>query len=322
MRRTFLLILIAAGLFLSFGTAGILCAEEDDISVKAEVDKAFLTIGDLVTYTVTITHDPEIKILTRIPSPDTSVLEIKKIEDVNLKEKKKRVTGRRFVLTTYRLGDFVLDPVTIRYQTADGSEKSIQTNKIYLSVKSIAEGEPKEDIRDVKSVVSLTRRFARIGTVLLVAVAVLAGYWIYSKFLRKRVASLIPETVLSPEDEALSLLRELFDSDLLRKGFVKIYYLKLSEILRVYLEKRYGILAVESTTYEIMRSLRETAIPQSLKEKMNYVLSSSDLAKFAKWVPPPTEVVTINKRAEEIVLESAPETETANASSGEAPHGV
>ena len=92
MRRTFLLILIAAGLFLSFGTAGILCAEEDDISVKAEVDKAFLTIGDLVTYTVTITHDPEIKILTRIPSPDTSVLEIKKIEDVNLKEKKKRVT--------------------------------------------------------------------------------------------------------------------------------------------------------------------------------------------------------------------------------------
>ena len=212
--------------------------------------------------------------------------------------------------------------MTIRYQTADGSEKSIQTNKIYLSVKSIAEGEPKEDIRDVKSVVSLTRRFARIGTVLLVAVAVLAGYWIYSKFLRKRVASLIPETVLSPEDEALSLLRELFDSDLLRKGFVKIYYLKLSEILRVYLEKRYGILAVESTTYEIMRSLRETAIPQSLKEKMNYVLSSSDLAKFAKWVPPPTEVVTINKRAEEIVLESAPETETANASSGEAPHGV
>ena len=55
------------------GSAGI---------VKAEVNKAFLTIGDPVTYTVTVEHSPDIRILSSIPAPSSDFLEIKKVEDI------------------------------------------------------------------------------------------------------------------------------------------------------------------------------------------------------------------------------------------------
>ena len=92
-----------------------LAADVDDIRVKAEVDKAFLTIGDPVTYTVTVEHSPDIQILSSIPAPSSDILEIKKVEDIQKKQKKEVVTGRKFILTCYRLGEFILDPVTIKY---------------------------------------------------------------------------------------------------------------------------------------------------------------------------------------------------------------
>ena len=123
---------------------------------------------------------------------------------------------------------------------------------------------------------------------------------------KKGIQGLVPEPSLTPEEEALKNLHRLFESDILKRGFVKLYYLELSEILRVYFEKRYGILAVESTTFEIMRALKDQDLPKGLGDKIHYVLSSADLAKFAKWVPSPEEIAGINKKSEEIVRETAP----------------
>lgn len=303
-----------------------LFAADDDIRVRSEVDRAFLTIGDRVTYTVTVEHAPDIQVISRVPPPDSDVLEVKKIEDINRSEGKKRVTGRKFTLTTFKLGEFVLDPVQVNYRKGTGPEKTLESQKIYLTVKSVAEGEPKEDIRDVKSVVPLTRHIKRLVIVLASLAAALLILFLALKMRKKPGTITTPEPELSPEEEALRDLRELFDSDLMKRGFVKLYYLKLSEILRVFLERRYGILAVESTTFEIMRAMKGQELPQGLFEKLQHVLASADLAKFAKWVPTPPETTALNKRSEEVVLESAPSaTPSGNvggSSAPEAPHGV
>ena len=304
----------------SLSAAGF-AAADNDIRVKAEVDKAFLTIGDPVTYTVTVEHAPDIRILSSIPAPASDVLEIKKVEDIHRKLKKKEVTGRKFILTTYRLGEFVLDPVTIQYRKEGQPVKSVQTNKLYLTVKSIDAGGPKEDIRDVKSVIPFKFRMGKFLWTL-VGLAVLAtGYWLY-RLLRKHKALALPAAPpLTPEEDALLHLTELFESDLLKRGFIKLYYLRLSEILRTYFEKRYKILAVESTTLEILRAIRPLRLNMELYQKIQYVLESSDLAKFAKWIPSPTETIQLNKKAEEIVREAAPAPEPA-VITPEASHGV
>ena len=309
----FTLLLLVASSRLCFA------ADVDDIRVKAEVDKAFLTIGDPVTYTVTVEHAPDIRVLSEIPAPSSDILEIKKAEDIHEKLKKKIITGRKFILTSYRLGEFILDPVTLKYQKDGQPEKSIQTNKLYLTVKSVAEGEPQEDIRDVKSVVPYKLRMGKLLGTLFVLALFAAGYFLYRVLRKKKNVFQLAPPPLTPEEEALLHLGELFESDLFKRGFIKMYYLRLSEILRVYFEKRYTILAVELTTVEILRALRPRHLESGLYQKIQYVLEASDLAKFAKWIPMAPEVLQINKKAEEIIKESVPAPEQAPA---EASHGV
>jgi hypothetical protein len=76
---------------------------------------------------------------------------------------------------------------------------------------------------------------------------------------------------------------------------------------------------VESTTLEILRAFRPLHLDTGLYQKIQSVLESSDLAKFAKWVPAPAETLQLNKKAEEVVRESAPAPEPAPA---EVSHGV
>jgi hypothetical protein len=307
-------------LFATFFCGLSLAAEADDIRIKAEIDKAFLTIGDLVTYTVTVEHAPDIQVLSSIPAPASDILEIKKVEDIHEKLKKKIVTGRKFILTTYRLGEFVLDPVTIEYRRERQPVKSLQTNKLYLTVKSVAEGDPKEDIRDVKSVIPFKFRMGKFLWTLVALTILGLGYFIF-RALRKHKGLAQPAAPpLTAEEEALLRLAELFESDLLKRAFIKLYYLRLSEILRIYFEKRYKVLAVESTTLEILRAIRPLRLDAGLYQKIQYVLESSDLAKFAKWIPTPAETIHLNKKAEEIVRESAPVPEPLHAT--EASHGV
>ncbi|HPW76535.1 MAG: hypothetical protein BWY44_00843 [Candidatus Omnitrophica bacterium ADurb.Bin292] len=277
--------------------------ESDPVHVKAEIDKAFLTIGDLVTYTITIEHHPDTQILSSIPAPNEEFLEIKKSEDIYKKRKKAVLEGRKFTLAAYRVGEYVLDPVVIRYRKmGESEEKTVQTNKLYLYVRSVAGDIPQEDIRDVKDVVPFVFRYSKIIIFVLVLAGLALGYWAYRQ-LRKRFLSTESSSAprLTPEEEALQNLVELFESDLLRKGLVKIYYLRLSEILKVYFERRYQILAVESTTAEILRDLPGRSFTPEMVEKIKYVLEMADLAKFAKGIPTATEVLQINRDAEAIV---------------------
>lgn len=316
MIRAFFFAILLSGLLSA--VPGSAAPETDDIRVKAEVDKAFLTVGERLTYTVLVEHASDIQVLSNIPAPASDILEIKKVEDISQKKKKKITQGRKFILTTYRLGEFILDPVTIQYRKAGEDIKSLQTNALYLTVRSIAGDKPQEDIRDVKTVVPLGFRLGK-GFWILIALAVLAaGYWAYRRFIHGKRVGLPAPPPLTPEEEALLRLTELFESDLLRRGLVKQYYLRLSVILRVFFERRYKILAAELTTFEILRALRPLRLDPGLSQKVQYVLEAADLAKFAKWVPAAAEVIQINKKSEEIVRESAPPP----ASPTEVPHGV
>jgi len=282
--------------------------KSDLVHVKAEIDKAFLTVGDLVTYTVTIERPHDIQILSTIPVPNEEFLEIKKSEDLYKKRKKVVLEGRKFTLAAYRLGEFVLNPVVVRYRKAgESDEKTVQTTKLYLYVRSVAGDIPQEDIRDAKDVVPYVFRYSKVIIFLLVLGGLALGYWAYLQ-LRKRFPSTKTASTprLGPEEEALQNLAELFESDLLRKGLVKIYYLRLSEILKVYFERRYQILAVESTTAEILRDLPDCCFTPEIVEKIRYVLEMADLAKFAKWIPAPAEVIQINRGAEAIVRSYVP----------------
>ncbi|MBI3313852.1 MAG: hypothetical protein HYZ83_06425 [Candidatus Omnitrophica bacterium] len=301
-------------LFLFSESHGILGAEpEASITVKAELSRAFITIGDPVEYTVVIRHDPTIEVLSNVPPPADEVLKIQKVEDIKRKEGKRIIEGRRFRLTAFSLGDFILEPVEIQYRDkkAGGEIKKLETNRLFLSVQSVDGAKEKYDIRGIKSVLAMAERWMGLLIALVVIVILVLAGILYRRLSKKAAFEVPAESLLTPDQEALLHLSELFDSDLLRRGKTKEYFLKLSEILRIYFEKRYGVPAIESTTYEVLRLLKDKETPQALREKIDEVLSSADLAKFAKWKPEPVEIISINKKSKQIVEDSRPPITTA-----------
>lgn len=283
-------------------------SEESPISVKAEVDKATLTIGEHVEYRITVTRDPSVEILSPLAPPSFDPFELKEAHDFSEKQGKQRVEGRRFILTTYELGEFILEPVTIRYRTAKGQEKTMQTNRLFLTVKSVEpSGKPKTDIRGPKGPLELKRRWGWLWILILFLGALSGGFYGWWRWKHRSLEGVkAAEAELSPEDEALLALNRLFDSDLIRRGKMKEYFLELSEILRRYFERRFEILAVESTTSEILRDLKDKELPEPLRQKIQEVLEAADLVKFAKWMPSPSEIVRTNHQAKEIVEEARP----------------
>ena len=161
------------------------------------------------------------------------------------------------------------------------------------------------DIRNVKGTLRLPRHWGWLVTLLILIITGGTGFYFWWRWKQREELSQAQEqTPLSFEDEALLRLNRLYDSDLLKRGKVKEYFLEFSDILRRYFEKCFEISAVESTTSEVLRDLQGKGISQDLAQKIQQALETADLAKFAKWKPAPTEILKMNQLAK-IVIEDA-----------------
>ncbi len=85
---------------------------------------------------------------------------------------------------------------------------------------------------------------------------------------------------------AFGELEELAGDRLPEKGEVKIFYQRISDILRRYIENRFGLRAPEQTTEEFLVGLdAETTLDKSFKPLLRKFLVQCDLVKFAEHRP-------------------------------------
>ncbi|HET9232843.1 MAG TPA: hypothetical protein VFP10_01735, partial [Candidatus Eisenbacteria bacterium] len=141
-------------------------------------------------------------------------------------------------------------------------------------------------LREVKAPIEvpLRWRWGRIALALglLAALVALLVWW------RRRPApeiAAIEAPPVSPEEEALGALRELEDAALPARGRMSEHYFRLSVILRRYVERRFPIPAVESTTAELRFAFtRVSGLPRDTDALLD-LLEESDLVKFARYDP-------------------------------------
>ncbi len=84
---------------------------------------------------------------------------------------------------------------------------------------------------------------------------------------------------------ALERLQGLSENQIWQQGEIKEYQSQLTYTIREYLENRYGIQALESTTDEITSSLRELDFDPEDEMSLKEILQVADLVKFAKATP-------------------------------------
>ena len=126
--------------------------------------------------------------------------------------------------------------------------------------------------------------------------------WAY--FISKKRKAIQPEPELpkvSLRDEYLNLLDDINSKQLWQEGKIKQYHTEVTFAIRSYISQRYRIKALEKTSTQIASALRTELFDDELKQKMNFLLTLSDMVKFAKGKPSDEENERIIDIAKEFI---------------------
>lgn len=131
--------------------------------------------------------------------------------------------------------------------------------------------------------------------------------FVYFKWIKKgRLPLKQSKKEVPPFDEAMQMLAELKQRQLWQSGQEKEYYTALTDILRRYIFRRFGVNAVEMTSTEIVDVLRKNEETRAVNEQLGMILEIADFVKFAKVRPLPDDNEVAYQRAVNFVQETKP----------------
>ncbi len=287
-RKPVILVGLAA-LFLSV----VVTARDGIIVVDSHADPAKATVGERITFEVIIKHTTDIEITLPSAGIEYGGLELLNYTVRDPEEVQDPVLGmvveERAVYTVaaYDTGSYTIPPVEVRFRSGSPDIQTILTNEVAVSVVSILPADA-NDILDIKEPVILVRNLFFL-LLLGILIGLIIGFLVYRRF-RKKKEKVTPllwerEPDLPPHEEAIAALNRLKGSPLLSQGKLKEYYTILSDIERLYLQRRYVKPILMMTTSETKQSLTENEIPADGMHKIDSLLGECDLVKFARFRP-------------------------------------
>ncbi|OQX94830.1 hypothetical protein B6I21_08565 [candidate division KSB1 bacterium 4572_119] len=287
--------------------SGKLFAQGGTVLLEAKVDRNKITIGDLIKYSIVVTSDENIEIQMPDLGANLGAFEIRDYVDSEPSKKDGQIIQvREYIISTYDIGDYQIPPVTVSYRVGEDSVwKDLTTENLKITVESLVASE-EGDIRDIKPPLEIpknwwrTIRFAVAGLLVLLVIVLV---FIYLKR-RKQGKSLIPrreKPTRPPHETAIEELEKLIQEQLLEKGETKEYYIRISEIIRQYIEDRFFIIALEMTTHQLIESMKESEVEPEVCNEVEKFLNQCDLVKFAKYKPNKTANKNTTKLAFKII---------------------
>ncbi len=262
----------------------------------AKLDTTAMTIGDQVNLDLGI-KVPENYIVKWPQITDTlnshfEVVNRSKI-DTTL-ENGKISMNRRFTITSFDSGYFELPEFTFKFKSPnDTTVYDTKTESMFIQV-NVPEVDTTKPFKTIKEPVAEPYTFAEIwpwiagGLALLLAVTFLIYYLVQRKK-NKPLFAHKPKPLPPPDVEALEKLENLRLAKLWQNGKIKEYYSQMTDIMRRYLERRFGFDAPEMTSDEIIDELKNLKVNSEALEKLKGAFSLADLVKFAKAQPTPLE---------------------------------
>jgi hypothetical protein len=280
----FLVYIVFLGTLLS----GVIPAyAQESPEVKASVDKNQILIGEPVRFSIDV-KSPMVS-GNQLPRFD-SLPHFELIEKANL-DSLISASGASYhlewKLTSFDSGTRMIPsfPVTI-------GGKVYKTDSLAVEV-SYGTVDTAKDYHDIKGIIDMENPGVKYIPWILGAVCAIALFlfiWFYRHPLTvNRQPSTIPEFQPSPLDEALASLDQL--KNLLRgdPAEVKKYYSGMNDTLRIFLNRRLGLVTMEKTSEELILSLSNLRMDREIFSKLAAALRMGDFVKFAKYIPGPFE---------------------------------
>lgn len=194
-------------------------------------------------------------------------------------------TAVEIPLATFELDRATIPALTFRYLDAKGRGRTLETPEIPVPVQTVLPPNAK-DLKGLKGKPAPLPFDPRPWLIALAAAALgAAGFWLFSR--RRRAAALAAgPPPLPPDVEALRALDALAA---LLDGPAKPYYSALTDLFKRYIERRFGLPAMDRTTTELIPLLKQLPVPSSERSAFRELLETADLAKFARFESPAEE---------------------------------
>jgi len=281
--------------------------ERGAVKVTVTVDKENPTIADRIRLELKVERDEQYEVglprfgekLDQFGITDFDDLSEELVGDGRI------LSGRAYELEPFLSGEYTIPPMQVEFWKAGEEDRhQIETEEIRIKVSSVLEGTGvRTNIHDIVGPMEVPpppSAFKWWHGLLLLAVATGAVWFFMAYNSEKAIAKAppVPAHVI-----AFQRLKELGEAGYAEKGEFKLFFQELSDILRGYIEGRYGLRATDQTTEEFLHAIRESSHfgpeqQQTLKDFMKL----SDLVKFAEHQPGDEDIQSAFTHCREFIV--------------------
>jgi len=268
--------------------------EQGPLRVDLRVERSKILVADRlrVVLEATAPESHEIELPGRSEKLGEFVVADSRAAQPRLVEDGRVLHHRSYVLEPFLAGEYKLPPLTVRcaqkQPRASGAQEmaaqEIATEEVTIEVASVLPQTGQQpQIKEIAEPVEMPSPWWPwvVSGVALVALAAALIGWRRRKQLDQE--ALAPP---APHEVAYRELEKLLAAGLLERGEAKLFYLRLSNVLRHYIEDRFGLRAPEQTTEEFLVELRQSQpLGPAHKELLQSFLEHCDLVKFAELEP-------------------------------------
>ena len=272
------LALISAGLYAQDGTP------------RTRLSRDTILIGDQIEWIIPLEMAPGEKYfledIADPPAPGVEIIKPLEIDTLKSARGKLAIEGR-IILTSFDSGSYYLPPLIAMIERKSGEVDTLYMEGPTLEVTTVPIDTATYQIKDLKGQIKYPLQLKEVlpwaGVALLLAALIYALiHWIRMRranrtFLGKPIVKDPPHIV------ALRTLDKIRKAKLWQNDKQKQFYTEVTDALRVYIAGRYGIVAMERPSGEMLADLKKQDIEAGLYDNIAELFSRADLVKFAKY---------------------------------------
>ena len=260
-------------------------------TVSATMDSTILLVGEQTRLTFTVAQMRDRQVCAPVFS-DTIVSGLEIVErlplDTQLADDGLLLVSQSYVLTSFDSALYFIDAQPF----VDGAD-TLYSNPLSLKVVSIPVDTAQHAIADIKPVYAPPFDWPLFWLIVLITLGVVAlaviGFFVY-RYVKRHAAPSAevaePQDLRPAHEIALERLNVIKAEKLWQQNRAKEYHTQLTDVVRDYIARRFGICAVEQTSAEILAGIQpELSGQKTVYADLKTLLTTSDLVKFAKYKP-------------------------------------
>jgi len=274
---------------------------QEKTTVRASVDKNSILIGEHINLVLEadIPENDPIGFFAVDSITHFEFLQKGKIDTTNTN--KGTILKQLFRITSFDSGQWVI-PSYHMPQSEDLKTDSIIINVGYMPMDTTKDYNDIKEIIDVNAKKKMDWTWYYVGGGVLLVLLLI--YLLTRKKKKKPAQATEAQKIIDPYTEAIQQLEILQKENLLAKDETKLYYSRLTDIFRVYVEKRKNIHSLQQTTDDLVYQLKSIHLDKEQYDQLAGALRLVDFVKFAKYIPTDADhanvYATIKKTIEQI----------------------